>query len=198
MHIPANYCCDSWAVLLDTTRDLCIILFMCSLSKLSHELYLHLHMCSLLYRFLLYLLYMCSLLKCDYLFCNYSLSLFVILPLELHVYIMLTFMFCEINDIYIYIAYKLTKFQAKSDFIVAKNTTMSCVWKWHMRCLKWIFWRKYWLLQWNITVLTCETVKIDMIFSLIIKLADVYSSVASIASLAAPCGLVHIFITTWP
>ena len=40
------------------------------------------------------------LLKCDYLFCNYPLSLFVILRLELHVYIMLAFMFCEINDIY--------------------------------------------------------------------------------------------------
>ena len=108
MHIPVNYSCDSWAVLLDMTRDLCIILFMRSLLKLSHELYLHLHMCSLLsllnMRSLLYLLYMCSLLKCDYLFCNYSLSLFVILRLELHVYIMLTFMFCEINDIYIYIS----------------------------------------------------------------------------------------------
>ena len=107
MHIPANYSCDSWAVLLGMTRDLCIILFMCSLLKLSHELYLHLHMCSLVsllnMRSLLYLLYVCFLLKCDYLFCNYPLSLFVILRLELHVYIMLTFMFCEINDIYIYI-----------------------------------------------------------------------------------------------
>ena len=88
------------------TRDLCIILFMRSLLKLSHELYLHLHMCSLVsllnMRSLLYLLYVCFLLKCDYLFCNYPLSLFVILRLELHVYIMLTFMFCEINDIYIY------------------------------------------------------------------------------------------------
>ena len=87
------------------TRDLCIILFMRSLLKLSHELYLHLHMCSLVsllnMRSLLYLLYVCFLLKCDYLFCNYPLSLFVILRLELHVYIMLTFMFCEINDIYI-------------------------------------------------------------------------------------------------
>ena len=107
MHIPANYSSDSWAVLLDMTRELCIILFMRSLLKLSHELYLHLHTCSLLsllnMRSLLYLLYMCSLLKCDYLFCNYSLSLFVILRLELHVYIMLTSMFCVINDIYIYI-----------------------------------------------------------------------------------------------
>ena len=51
-------------------------------------------------RSLLYLLYVCFLLKCDYLFCNYPLSLFVILRLELHVYIMLTFMFCEINDIW--------------------------------------------------------------------------------------------------
>ena len=112
MHIPANYSCDSWAVLLDMTRDLCIILFMCSLLKLSHELYLHLHMCSLLsllnMRSLLYLLYMCSLLKCDYLFCNYSLSLFVILRLELHVYIMLTFMFCEINYIDIYNSHLLS------------------------------------------------------------------------------------------
>ena len=89
------------------TRYLCIIIFMRSLLKLSHKLYLHLHMCSLLsllnVRSLLYLLYMCSLLKCDYFFCNHSLSHFVILRLELHVYIMLTFMFCEINDIYIYI-----------------------------------------------------------------------------------------------
>ena len=105
MHILANYSCDSWAVLLGMTRDLCIILFMRSLLKLSHELYLHLHMCSLVsllnMRSLLYLLYVCFLLKCDYLFCNYPLSLFVILRLEVHVYIMLTFMFCEINDIYI-------------------------------------------------------------------------------------------------
>ena len=105
MHIPANYSWDSRAVLINMTRDLCIILFMRSLLKLSHELYLHLHMCSLLsllnMRSLLYLLYVCSLLKYEYLFCNYSLSLFVILRLELHVYIMLTFMFCEINDIYI-------------------------------------------------------------------------------------------------
>ena len=106
MHIPANYSCDSRVVLIDMTRDLCIILFMRSLLKFSHELYLHLHTCSLLslmnMRSLLYLLYMCSLLKCEYLFRNYSLSLFVILRLELHVYIMLTFMFCEINYIYIY------------------------------------------------------------------------------------------------
>ena len=93
MHIPANYSCDSWAVLIDMTQDLCIILFMHSLLKLSHELYLHLHMCSLL-----------SLLnmQCEYLFCNYLLSLFVILRFELYVYVMLTFMFCEKNDIYIY------------------------------------------------------------------------------------------------
>ena len=105
MHIPANYSSDSWAVLFDMTRYLCIIPFMRSLLKSSHELYLHLHMCSLLsllnMRSLLHLLYMCSLLKCNYLFCNYSLSLFVILRRELHVYIMLTFIFCEINDIYI-------------------------------------------------------------------------------------------------
>ena len=67
------------------------------------ELYLHLHMCSLLSLlnmcYLLYLLNMCSLLKCEYLFCNQSLSFFVILRLERHVCIMLTFMFCEINNI---------------------------------------------------------------------------------------------------
>ena len=104
MHIPVNYSCDSRAVLIDMTQYLCVILFMRSLLKLSHELYLHLHMCSLLsllnMRSLLQLMYMCSLFKCEYLFCNYSLSLFVILRLELHVFIMLTFMFCEINDIY--------------------------------------------------------------------------------------------------
>ena len=57
-------------------RDLRIILFTFSISllKLSHELYLHLHICSLLSLLnmcsLLYLLNMRSLLKCEYLFCN--------------------------------------------------------------------------------------------------------------------------------
>ena len=104
MHILANHSCDSRAVSIDMTRDFCIILFMRSLLKLSHELYLHLHMRSLLsllnMRSILYLLCMCSLLKCEYLFCNSSLSLFVILRLELHV---VTFIFCEINDIYVYV-----------------------------------------------------------------------------------------------
>ena len=109
MHILANYSCDSRTVIIDKTQDLHMIIFTFSISilKLSHELYLHLHMCSLLSLLnmcsLLYLLNMCSLLKCEYLFCNKSLSFFVILRLELHVCIMLTFMFCEINNIYIYI-----------------------------------------------------------------------------------------------
>ena len=108
MHIPANYSCDSRTVIIDKTRDLHMIIFTFSISilKLSHEVYLHLHMCSLLSLlnmcYLLYLLNMCSLLKCEYLFCNESLSFFVILRLELHVCIMLTFMFCEINNIYIH------------------------------------------------------------------------------------------------
>ena len=76
MHIPANYSGDSRTVIIDKTRDLRIILltFSISLLKLSHELSLHLHMCSLLplqnMCSLLYLLNMCSLLKCEYLFCN--------------------------------------------------------------------------------------------------------------------------------
>ena len=105
VHIPANYSGDSRTLIIDKTRDLRIILFTFSISllKLSHELYLHLHMCSLLSLLnmcsLLYLLNMCSLLKCEYLFCNQSLSFFVILRLELHVCITLTFMFFEINNI---------------------------------------------------------------------------------------------------
>ena len=76
MHIPMNYSCDSRTIIIDRTRDLRIIIFTFSISllKLSHELYLHLHMCSLLSLLnmcsLLYLLNMCSLLKCEYLFCN--------------------------------------------------------------------------------------------------------------------------------
>ena len=68
--IPANYSGDSRTVIIDKTRDLRIILFTFSVSllKLSHELYLHLHSCSLLSLLdmcsLLYLLNMCSLLKC--------------------------------------------------------------------------------------------------------------------------------------
>ena len=105
VHIPANYRGDSRTVIIDKTRDLRIILFTFSifLLKLSHELYLHLHMCSLLSLLnmcsLLCLLNMCSLLKCEYIFCNQSLSFFVILRLELQVCIMLTFIFCEINNI---------------------------------------------------------------------------------------------------
>ena len=76
MHIPANYRYDSRTVIIDKTPDLRIIIFTFSISllKLNHELYLHLHMCSLLSLLnvcsLLYLLNMCSLLKCEYLFCN--------------------------------------------------------------------------------------------------------------------------------
>ena len=110
MHISANYSCDSRAVLIDMTRDLCIILFIRSLLKLSHELYLHLHMCSLLslmnVRSLLYLMYMCSLLKCEYLFCNNSLSLFVILWLELQCVYHVDFHVLR-NKWYIYIWYTL-------------------------------------------------------------------------------------------
>ena len=99
--IPANYSGDSRTVIIEKTRDLRIILFTFSISllKLSHELYLHLHMCSLLSLLnmcsLLYLLNRCSLLKCEYLFYIQPLSMFVILRLELHVCIMLTFMFCK-------------------------------------------------------------------------------------------------------
>ena len=79
-------------------------MFSISLLKLNHELYLHLHMCSLLSLLnmcsLLYLQNMRSLLKCEYLFVINHYHFFVILQLELHVCIMLTFMFCEINDIY--------------------------------------------------------------------------------------------------
>ena len=103
MHIPANYSCDSWTVLVDMTRDLCIILFTLSVSllKLSNELFLHLHMCSLLSS-----LNMCSLYCICGIFVLYwnvniyfviTHYLFWILRLELHVCIMLTFMFCEIN-----------------------------------------------------------------------------------------------------
>ena len=44
--------------------------------------------------------YSCPL-KYDYLFCNYPLSFLVILRLEMHDCIMMVFMFCGINDIYI-------------------------------------------------------------------------------------------------
>ena len=76
MYIPANHSGDSRTVIIDKTRDLRIIIFTFSifLLKLSHELYLHLHMCSLLSLLnmcsRLYLLNMCSLLKCEYLVWN--------------------------------------------------------------------------------------------------------------------------------
>ena len=90
-HIPVSYSCDSRTVLTDMARYLCRILFaFFCLLKLSHELYSHLRMCSLLY-----LLNMCSLLKCE-LFLQLLIIIFVIL----HVCIMLAFMFCEINYIY--------------------------------------------------------------------------------------------------
>ena len=50
------------------------------------------------YCHLLYLLNMCSLLKCEYISCNCALP--VLLRPELHVCIMMAFMFCGINDMW--------------------------------------------------------------------------------------------------
>ena len=105
MHIPANNSCDSWAVLIDMRQDLCIILLIVLYwnSAMNCTCICICVLCCLCWICVLelYLLYMCSLLQCEYLFCNYLLSLFVILRFELYVYVMLTFMFCEKNDIYV-------------------------------------------------------------------------------------------------
>ena len=91
-----NLCCMSWQ-----TRNISwlIVAIFCH-SPASDMLEFNFHVLFMYMCSLLYLLNMCSLLKCKYLFCNYSLSFFVILRLQLHVCIMLTFMFCEINDIW--------------------------------------------------------------------------------------------------
>ena len=104
MHIPANYSCDSWAVLL--TRFVYYYIYAFSIETQPWTVLAFAYVFSGVFAeyvfSIVFAVCVFFLLKCDYLFCNYPLSLFVILRLELHVYIMLTFMFCEINDIYSY------------------------------------------------------------------------------------------------
>ena len=93
-------------------HNICVLFYLrvfISLWKPNDELYVHLHMCSLVY-----FMHICSLLKYKYLFSNYSLSFFVILLLEFPVCIMMAFNFCKIIDTWISASVRWTSYYFES------------------------------------------------------------------------------------